>query len=120
MDIVITEFTNRKKPNGTGLKTTWEDLVDKLKAPVITDETIDEYFAMTNEQRTEVKDVGGYIAGECVNGKRSKDSIKSRYVLTVDADDATPNDIDDFSSLVISRIAPAGQTSEHFVHSGLQ
>ena len=99
MDIVITEFTNRKKPNGTVLKTTWEDLVDKLKAPVITDETIDEYFAMTNEQRTEVKDVGGYIAGECVNGKRSKDSIKSRYVLTVDADDATPNDIDDFSSL---------------------
>ena len=99
MDIVITEFTNRKKPNGIVNHTTWEDLVERLKSPVITDETIDEYFSMTNEQRTEVKDVGGYIAGECEGGKRSKDTIKSRYILTVDADEATKSDVEDFSSM---------------------
>ena len=99
MDIIITEFQNRKKPYGKIVRTTWEDLVERLKNPVITEESIDEYSAMTNEQKTETKDVGGYIAGECVDGKRSKETIRSRYILTIDADDATDNDVDDFSSM---------------------
>ena len=99
MDIIITEFQNRKKPYGKIVRTTWEDLVERLKSPVITEESIDEYSAMTNEQKTETKDVGGYIAGECVDGKRSKETIRSRYILTIDADDATDNDVDDFSSM---------------------
>ena len=96
MDIVITEFTNRRNPVGTVVKTTWDDFVDRLRHPVWTDDTLDDYAAMTNEQRTEVKDVGGYVAGEFENGKRQKNLLKSRYVLTIDADDATPHDVDDY------------------------
>lgn len=99
MDIVITEFQNRKKSNGKVVHTTWENLVDRLTHPVITDETLDEYRAMTNEERTEVKDVGGYVAGEFIDGKRSKEKLKSRYILTIDADDATDHDVDDYSSM---------------------
>ena len=89
MDIVITEFQNRMKPIGKVKHTTWEDLIERLKNPVITKETLDEYRSMTNEDRTEVKDVGGYVAGEFESGRRSKDKLKSRYILTIDADDAT-------------------------------
>lgn len=99
MDIIITEFQNRKKPNGIVKRTTWGDLVERLKNPVITDETIDEYAAMTNEEKTETKDVGGYVAGEFEDGKRSKEKLKNRYILTIDADDATDHDVDDFSSM---------------------
>lgn len=99
MDIVITEFQNRTKPNGKVKHTTWEDLVERLKNPVITDETIDEYKSMTNEERTDVKDCGGYVAGEFESGKRSKDKLKSRFILTIDADDATDHDVDDFTCL---------------------
>ena len=99
MDIIITEFQNRKKSLGKVVRTTWEDLVERLKTPVITDESADEYAAMTNEEKTETKDCGGYVAGEFEGGKRSKDKLKSRYILTIDADDATDHDVDDFSSM---------------------
>ena len=96
LDIVITEFTNRRNPIGSVEKVSWEEFVDRLSHPTWTDETLDEYAAMTSEQRTEVKDVGGYVAGEFEGGKRSKSLLKSRYVLTIDADEATPDDIDEF------------------------
>ncbi len=96
MDLIITEFKNRLSPDGKTKHTTWSDFVERLSHPVITDESLDEYAAMTNEQKTNIKDVGGYVAGEFENGKRKKDFLKNRYVLTIDADDATPDDIDDY------------------------
>ena len=96
MDIVITEFTKRTTSIGEVKHTTWDDLVGRLSHPVVTDESQDEYFSMTNEQRTEVKDVGGYVAGEFDGGKRKKDKLKSRCILTIDADDATDHDVDDY------------------------
>ena len=96
MDLIITEFKNRLSPDGKTIYTTWPDFVTRLSHPVITDESLDEYAAMTNEQKTNIKDVGGYVAGEFENGRRKKDFLKSRYVLTIDADDATPDDIDDY------------------------
>ena len=99
MDITITEFQSRTKPLGKVIHTTWEDLVERLKNPVFTDETSDEYVAMTNEERSEVKDVGGYVAGELEKGKREKKAIKSRCILTIDADDATDHDVDDFTCM---------------------
>ena len=96
MDIVITEFSSRKKPNGKIKHTTWEDLVERLKSPVITEETIEDYKKASNEDRTAIKDVGGYVAGEFENGKRDKTLLKSRYILTIDADEATSHDVDDY------------------------
>ena len=96
MDLIITEFKNRLSPDGKTKHTTWADFVERLSHPVITDESLDEYAAMTNEQKTNIKDVGGYVAGEFENGRRKKDFLKSRYVLTIDADDATTDDIDDY------------------------
>lgn len=99
MDIVITEFTSRRNPNGIIKNTTWSDLVKRLKTPIYTEESIDEYWAMPNEDRTEAKDVGGYVAGEFEGGKREKKLLKSRYILTIDADDATNHDVEDFQFL---------------------
>ena len=96
MDLIITEFTSRYNSDGKIVHTTWEDLVNKLRHPVITEESLDEYALMTNEEKTDAKDVGGYVAGELENGKRKKEYLKSRCVLTIDADEATSNDIDDF------------------------
>ena len=69
--MIITEFSNRKNASGKVLNIEWADFVERLKTPVITDETLDEYQAMTNEQRTDVKDVGGYVAGQFEGNKRS-------------------------------------------------
>jgi len=102
--MIITEFSSRKTANGSIVDTTWENFVERLKTPVVTDETLDEYKAMTNEQRTDIKDCGGYVAGEFTDGKRSKNLLKNRCVLTIDADDATPDDIDNYSCLYDSTV----------------
>lgn len=97
--MVITTFKNRKSSLGEKLDLTWEELVDRLKTPVITLETLDEYQEMTNEQRTDIKDVGGYVCGEFIDNRRAKANIINRYVLAVDADSATDHDIEDYEAM---------------------
>ena len=97
--MIITEFKNRFSTTGKSVELTWDDLVERLKSPVITSETLAEYKAMTNEERTAIKDIGGYVAGEFTDDKRNKNLLKSRCVLTIDADEATAEDIDNYSCL---------------------
>lgn len=97
--MVITTFQNRKSSLGSRLETSWEEFVDRLKTAEITEETLDEYRGMTNEQRTEIKDVGGYVAGEFFNNRRSKNNLVSRCILAVDADSATSHDVEDYEAM---------------------
>ena len=97
--MVITTFQNRKSSLGTKLETTWAEFKDRLKTAEITDETLDEYQGMSNEQRTDVKDCGGYVAGEFINNRRSKNNLVNRYILAVDADSATPHDVEDYEAM---------------------
>ena len=96
MNLTITVFPNRKTPKGKEQNLTWEELVDRLSGPVVTAESLDEYKAMTNEERTEIKDVGGYVGGAFVDAKRSKNGLKFRSLLVIDADHATGHDVEDF------------------------
>ena len=65
---------------------TWERLCKKLQTPKITDETVAEYAAMTKEQRSEIKDVGGYVGGRIEGGNRKAGSITDRQLVCLDAD----------------------------------
>ena len=103
MDLVLTTFSSRKNPKGTVMTYTWEDLVSKLSNPVYTLETMDEYEGMTNEQKTDAKDVGGFVGGKLRGGVRRKSALEYRSVLTIDADNAGPNDADGFSAVNMSK-----------------
>lgn len=95
----IYEFKNRKNPKGVRHTLSWDELVDKMAHPVYTDETFEEYQRMSNEQKTDVKDVGGYIAGDLEGGKRGKATCKNRCIATIDADNAKADDWANFSAL---------------------
>ena len=92
--MIITEFRSRRSAYGTVRDTTWEELVHRLEEPVRTTETMEEYANLTSEQKTEIKDVGGYVAGEFAEGKRGKLLLKSRCILTIDADHAIDASLD--------------------------
>ena len=96
MNLTITIFPNRKTPKGKTQELTWEELKQRFESPVRTEETLEEYQAMTNEQRTEVKDVGGYVGGLFVDSRRSKDGLLSRSLLVIDADSASGSDVEDY------------------------
>ena len=99
MTIEITKYRNRKSNRGVVQAITWEELKDRLRKPVVTEETVDEYRAMTNEQRTDVKDVGGFVGGRMKDGVRNKNALESRTLLTIDADDADASTVPGFEIL---------------------
>lgn len=74
----------------------WKDLVDRLKKPVRTSETMSQYLKFSKERRDEIKDVGGYVGGVVSGGNRLARSVQSRSLLTLDIDQHEPGLWDDF------------------------
>lgn len=84
---------------------TWDEFLAKLNAPARTGETVAEYKRMTKEEKAEKKDVGGFVAGELLNGKRSNRTIRNRCMVTLDADKAYSGQWDDVTALCDYRMA---------------
>lgn len=62
----------------------WSVLLDRLAKVTRTPETVAEYKAMSRDQQSDIKDVGGFVGGYCNNGSRSE--TRHRSVLCLDAD----------------------------------
>ena len=62
----------------------WSELLDRLSTATRTPEAMAEYKAMTRDQQSQIKDVGGFVGGYCNNGSRS--NIRFRSILCLDAD----------------------------------
>lgn len=65
---------------------TWDEFVKKLSQTTVTSETQEEYRKMKKYQQDDVKDVGGFVAGELKDGRRRKENVISRSMLTLDMD----------------------------------
>jgi len=75
----------------------WSELLDRMSAPTRTPETVAEYKAMSRDQQSDIKDVGGFVGGYCNNGNRS--DVRHRSILCLDADYATSHLWDDWQFL---------------------
>lgn len=64
--------------------------MQKCGTPVRTDETVAEYRAFSKDKRLSAKDIGGFFGGRLEAGRRVKGSVICRTLLTLDADNATP------------------------------
>ena len=95
MNLEITEYKSRTDRAGIVRELTWEDLKDRLRRPTFTLDDITMYLAMTSEERTKIKDVGGFVGGR-MNGTRSKNALVNRTVLTIDQDHAEPGAVEQF------------------------
>lgn len=66
-----------------------DDFAERLSQTKRTAETVEQFKKMTKAQQDNIKDVGGFVAGELKGGRRKKDCVISRSALTLDADYAT-------------------------------
>jgi putative DNA primase/helicase len=64
------------------------EFVRKLGRTVRTVETVDQYHAMPKAEQDRIKDVGAYVGGLLKGGRRYKDSVATRSMMTFDADHA--------------------------------
>lgn len=61
-------------------------LYERLRTPVRGSETVAQYANMSNEQRTALKDVGGFVGGAITGGARRKENVLSRALVALDLD----------------------------------
>lgn len=81
--ILKSRYTASNIPNESW---TWDEIRGRLRAGTATSETLAEYRAMSKSRRDDVKDIGGFIGGYLSNGRRTKGSVFSRSMLTLDYD----------------------------------
>lgn len=74
-------------------KTTWSKLVEKLTTAYHTHETMDEYKAMSKDDQSRIKDVGGFVGGYLKDGRRLNGNVEFRQILCLDLDDATDESV---------------------------
>ena len=77
---------------------TWDAFCARVCHTVRTSETMADYDRCSAESKTNIKDVGGFVGGTLSCGQRTKDSVVSRSMLTLDMDFAQPDTWDRIKS----------------------
>lgn len=77
---------NRKDTNWKNKKEVYSKFLNFLSNSKITKETISDYEKLSKDAQDNIKDVGGFVGGYLDSGKRRKNSVINRQVVTLDAD----------------------------------
>jgi len=67
---------------------TWEEFVERLRKVRRTNETMAEYDRMSPKARDKVKNGPAFVGGFIRSGRRKKQNVESRSLITLDADHA--------------------------------
>jgi len=72
----------------------WSELCDRLKTPVRTEETVEEYHQMKKADQGKLKDIGGFVGGTLKGLQRKAINVTGRDLITLDLDAIKPGDTD--------------------------
>jgi putative DNA primase/helicase len=86
MKFKISTGNSRKDKLWKQKEVSWDEFVKRLSQTTVTSETQTEYRKMKKYQQDNVKDVGGFVAGELKEGRRRKENVLSRSMVTLDMD----------------------------------
>ena len=83
----------------------FEEICDRLKTPIRTSETAEEYPKLPKGQRDEIKDKGGFVGGHLRENRRKAANVDCRSLWTPDLDNATPEFIAELQSRISFKAA---------------
>lgn len=63
--LVLSIGSSRNSKNWVQTEMMWSEFIDRLRVPQRTPETFDEYMKMSKRQKSELKDIGGFVGGSC-------------------------------------------------------
>lgn len=78
---------------------TWEELVKRVSVTRYTTETVEEYPKLNKAQQANIKDIGGFVAGELREGRRKNGMVNFRSAVTLDMDYALEDSWDSIEML---------------------
>ena len=64
----------------------WSEFVERLRTPVRSTETMEQYLALPKAQQDELKDVGGFVGGIFTGDRRKAGCVEGRDLLALDLD----------------------------------
>lgn len=82
----------------------WDKLMERLKSPLRTPETIQQFMDLKRGDQDRLKDVGGFVGGTLNGPRRKANSVLGRDIVTLDLDNIETNKTMD----VIRRVASLG------------
>ena len=68
------------------IRYTWDDFLERLNRDIRSTETMRDFDRLDRTARANLKDVGGYMAGELSGTRRLKSAVLSRSMITLDVD----------------------------------
>ncbi|MDB5053928.1 MAG: virulence protein [Bacilli bacterium] len=86
-ELVVAFGKNRSDTSWKNEYLTWAEFVKNLGFRR-TDETMAEYDRMTKDQKGAIKDGHAYVGGQIRGGRRKKESVELRDIITLDVDHA--------------------------------
>jgi hypothetical protein len=97
LDIAVGLKASSKTWKNTKIE--WADLVSRMATPVVTSETYKQFMSATKDEQSKIKDVGGFVGGYLTKGRRDKNSVAHRQIVTLDIDFSHDNFWWDFTML---------------------
>lgn len=82
----------------------WSEFVDRLKNPVRSTETLEQYLSYTKPQQDELKDVGGFVGGTLIGDRRKACYVDGRDLITLDLDTIPTGQTED----ILKRVSGLG------------
>lgn len=95
---------SRKSTNWQTSEMMWSAFTEKLKTPVKSAESLEDYMAMPKSRQDELKDVGGFVGGMLIGGRRKAGSVAGRDLITLDMDNIKTGGTND----LIKRVGSLG------------
>ncbi len=77
---------SRKATHWPRIQILWSEFVDRLRTPVRSAETLDEYMRYPKSRQDELKDVGGFVGGTFAGDRRKACLVEGRDLVTLDLD----------------------------------
>jgi len=84
--ITISVGRSRTETQWRAQEVLWSELLERLRTPKRTEETLAAFGAMRKSEQDALKDVGGFVGGTLKSGRRMAINVAWRQVLTLDAD----------------------------------
>ncbi|MBE0469622.1 MAG: virulence-associated protein E [Methyloprofundus sp.] len=105
-DLQIATANTRNAQTWKNQQISLSEFVAKLSRTVRTQETVEQYKALPKSEQDNIKDVGGFVGGLLKGGKRNKNAVAYRSIMTLDADFAPA----DFSDIVSKKLGNCAWT----------
>ena len=99
MKIQIATGNSRMEKRWNNVEMELDEFIERISHTIRTAETVEQYMKMTKAKQDAIKDVGGYVAGRLKGGRRKKDSVEYRSIITEDIDHAVPGLIEQIEML---------------------